>query len=653
MATTFSEQQRLNLDPYGDLGLALDSEDAELLQEAVNEAAGDPDALLTDTPNAQKLKTFSVICLICNRMIGTGIFSTPSRVVEGIGSVPLAIVLWVVGVLVTFMGLSVFLELGLSVPRYLLRGRTDPVTVPRSGGEKNYLEYIYRRPKYLATCVFAFCYITLGNTGGNAVSFAQHFLSMCGVSPQEQSDGLIRGVAIAMLTFACLLHGAWRNGGIYLSNILAILKVGTVLVVIGTGFAGYGKATKGYNEHVSKDMKTFGESNSFASADALLAVVFSFGGFNNANYVLSEVHKPQRTLKIGSFAALSLISTLYVLAVIAYSGVLTSEEIIRSGSRCAQYFFEKAFGGDHHPSDESAPAARAMSGLIALSSFGNIIVVTFVAARVKQEIAKEGILPFSKFFAGNTLSLASRLRGKKRRNGEDGDEPALKESTPVAALFLHWCFSVIVAVAPDPSIAYTLFVSLYTYAIDVWLTFFIAAGLLWLRFRPKSTWAQESNYRPWGGPIQAIIYTLLNLFLIISPWIHVDAVSWKHPYPFWMYPTIVCGLLVAGALYWVGFVFVWPRIYRRELRVQRIPILLDDVQVNEIITYAWVVPESKEPEVIQVPLPPSKHPAGQSPAMPYSSPMMGGYAGSPYSAGAPFTPPPPPQRFPPGGEGRW
>jgi hypothetical protein len=27
--------------------------------------------------------------------------------------------------------------------------------LPRSGGEKNYLEYIYRRPKYLTTCAFS------------------------------------------------------------------------------------------------------------------------------------------------------------------------------------------------------------------------------------------------------------------------------------------------------------------------------------------------------------------------------------------------------------------------------------------------------------------------------------------------------------------
>lgn len=30
----------------------------------------------------------------------------------------------------------------------------SPKGLPRSGGEKNYLEYIYRRPRYLSTCIF-------------------------------------------------------------------------------------------------------------------------------------------------------------------------------------------------------------------------------------------------------------------------------------------------------------------------------------------------------------------------------------------------------------------------------------------------------------------------------------------------------------------
>lgn len=44
----------------------LDPEDLQLLRDAEK----NPDALVTDTPNNQKMKTFSVICIIVNRMIG-------------------------------------------------------------------------------------------------------------------------------------------------------------------------------------------------------------------------------------------------------------------------------------------------------------------------------------------------------------------------------------------------------------------------------------------------------------------------------------------------------------------------------------------------------------------------------------------------------
>jgi len=54
-----------------DIGLKLDPEDQELLRKAQK----NPDALVTDTPNDQKLKRFSVICIIVNRMIGEYLLS--------------------------------------------------------------------------------------------------------------------------------------------------------------------------------------------------------------------------------------------------------------------------------------------------------------------------------------------------------------------------------------------------------------------------------------------------------------------------------------------------------------------------------------------------------------------------------------------------
>jgi amino acid transporter len=85
------------------------------------------------------------------RIIGTGIFSTPSSVISSVGSVGAAMLLWLLGLALAGSGLSVWLELG--------------CMIPRSGGEKVYLEAAYRRPKLLITVVFAVQAIALGFTG--------------------------------------------------------------------------------------------------------------------------------------------------------------------------------------------------------------------------------------------------------------------------------------------------------------------------------------------------------------------------------------------------------------------------------------------------------------------------------------------------------
>jgi len=93
------------------------------------------------TPTKRQLGTASAIFLIFNRVIGTGIFATPSVILRSSGSAGVTLLMWIVGTLVAATGTAVYMELGTGIPR--------------SGGEKNYLEFMYRRPRFLGTCVFA------------------------------------------------------------------------------------------------------------------------------------------------------------------------------------------------------------------------------------------------------------------------------------------------------------------------------------------------------------------------------------------------------------------------------------------------------------------------------------------------------------------
>lgn len=70
---------------------------------------------------------------------------------QGVGSVGAALMLWVLGLLLAMAGLCVWLEFA--------------CMIPRSGGEKVYLEAAYKKPHMLITTVFAVQAIALGFTG--------------------------------------------------------------------------------------------------------------------------------------------------------------------------------------------------------------------------------------------------------------------------------------------------------------------------------------------------------------------------------------------------------------------------------------------------------------------------------------------------------
>lgn len=67
--------------------------------------------------------------------------------------------LWVLGFVLSFCGLFVWLEFG--------------TMFPRSGGEKVYLEAVYKRPRYLATVIFAANAILLGFTASGCIVSSQ------------------------------------------------------------------------------------------------------------------------------------------------------------------------------------------------------------------------------------------------------------------------------------------------------------------------------------------------------------------------------------------------------------------------------------------------------------------------------------------------
>lgn len=192
--------------------------------------------------------------------------------------------------------------------------------------------------------MYGVIFVILGNLTGNAIAMGQYIMQAAGIPNHEAA---VRGIAVAALTAACLIHGLWRNGGIVLNNVLALIKVLTLTAVIVIGFAAAGGASFGNGTVGKAAVKTnFDTHKSFSRpshdagsyARSIVYVVYSYSGFKQPFYVsatlhslfyltdvltylskvLSEVSQPKKRFAKATIATMILVAIMFILANVAY-----------------------------------------------------------------------------------------------------------------------------------------------------------------------------------------------------------------------------------------------------------------------------------------------------------------------------------------------
>ncbi|RPD60343.1 high affinity methionine permease [Lentinus tigrinus ALCF2SS1-6] len=449
------------------------------------------------------LGVFSCTLLIVGRIIGTGIFSTPSSILGSVGSVGASLMLWVLGFVLSFCGLFIWLEFG--------------TMFPRSGGEKVYLEAVYKKPKYLVTVIFAANAIILGFTAAGCIVFAQNILVAAGHTADRW---VTRGIALGVIGFVTILHGLTPRLGVYVMNGLSLFKVVILVFIVITGWAVLSGRTHIPDPHANFRNAFAGSSHSSNDyATATFKVLNAYAGWSNVNYVLNNVKNPVRTLKIAGPLGLSICAVLYLLANVSYFAAATKEEISKSGVTVASLFFHNVFG---------AKAQKALTVFVALSALGNVITVTFAAARINQELAKEGIpLPF-----GNRFWASNWPTGK----------------SPLPGLIIHLIPSVIIIIGPPPSVAYPFILDVEGYPQQI-INFFIVIGLFWLRWKKPHV---PRPFKVWW-PI-AVFFLAASVFLLVAPFLHpANGVGDTPPLPYYLYCLVGIAIMAFGVLYWAAW----------------------------------------------------------------------------------------------------
>jgi len=483
-------------------------------------------------PDAKKqLGLASTVMLIFNSVIGTGVFAAPSIILRTSGSVGMTFVMWILGALVASAGTAVYVEFGTGLPR--------------SGGEKTYMEYIFRRPRFMITCFFAVYGLLIARLSASCVVFGEYTLHAFAIRFTTVN---VRAVGVLCTAFCLIMHGVFFKFGLKLQNALGFFKLFVLLFIAVSGLfslAGVpGFAVRaGYDTPHNYTWPSFWEGSDIglnAFVTGMYNVIWAYTGYSNANYALSEVRDPIRTIKRAAPFAMLLVALAYVALNVAYFAVVSKQDMLEGGTTAAALFFRNIFG----PATE-----RVLSAIIALSTLGSIMSILFTQGRVVQELGREGVLPFSSFFASNKPFDA-----------------------PLAGMFTQTLVCMITIITAPPGDAYLFIVNFASYPLTIF-NLLISGGLLLLYTPMLKSYDWRPPFRAWKPVV--VFFFLSNVFLAIVPMIPPSPgfEVYKH-LPYWSHVVLALSIGLVGIIYW--FVcFDWiPR--KHGYRLVQETVLQDD-----------------------------------------------------------------------------
>lgn len=268
------------------------------------------------------------------------------------------------------------------------------------------------------------------------------------------------------------------------------------------------------------------KTNAYDISTALLNCIFSYQGYDQVNAILSEVRNPVRTLKIAMPVAMAIVTTLNILANVAYFAGVSIDQFHDNGVAVADYLFLNVFG--------DKAGNQVLPVLIALSALGHLISMSKSISAVLQVLAKEDVLIFNDIFT------------TRKPFG-----------SPLAGLFVVWAVTIIFACAPPPGDAYDFVVSLSSYPYTLML-FLCAVGAIKLRYFDKN----------WNPPFRApilglIIFVLACLFLLVAPFIPPKENDSSLPY--YLSSLVALSITLLGVIWYFLKFVIAPFLFHYKL----------------------------------------------------------------------------------------
>ncbi len=288
-------------------------------------------------------------------IIGGGIFRTPVTVAERVGTPGLVLAAWVLGGIVALIGAFCFGELG--------------QRRPRAGGG-----YVYLRETWGPLPAFLYGWtlvlvIATGAIAAVAVTFANYALALAGLS-----DRLTVPVAVGTIVLLAGINYVGVRPAAITQNIFTVLKLAALATLIAAGLF----------VAVPSNIPTFQPSGVGSGAGfgaALVPVLFTYGGWQQTNFIAEEIIEPEKNLPRALVLGVAIVVAVYLLANVAYLRVLGAGGLAASTAPAADVM-QAVLG---------PVGGKVIAAGIAVSTFGFLNLVILVTPRVLQAMAADGV----------------------------------------------------------------------------------------------------------------------------------------------------------------------------------------------------------------------------------------------------------------------
>lgn len=414
----------------------------------------------------RRLGPYDAAAIIVSNVIGGGILFTPPLIAAGVPNPWLFLGIWVAGGVLAFCGASAYAELA------ALR--------PKAGGE-----YVYLRAAYghIAGFLTGWVSFVAGFAGAIAaqsivaVFYLDRFLPGSAdhtpflTIPLPYMPLVISRRTLLAITAVLALSYVHYRGvgpGRLLMNFLAVLKVSALLIFIAAGFsmgAGSGANMQAVAGPVSGSSWLL----------ALLAVMFTYSGWNAASYMAEEIRDPGKNVPKALALGTGAVIVIYLGLNALYLYVMPVGELARVQGSVLDVVADKMLGS----------AAGNIMGVVSLVSLmASVSANIFAGPRVYYAMARDGVF----------LPAMAKVHPRFR--------------TPSVAIVAQalWASLLILSGSADTLTTYTGF------AVTLFATIAVAAVFV-LRSREPNA---ERPFKAWGYPYTPALFVIVGTATVIN-----------------------------------------------------------------------------------------------------------------------------------------